>query len=53
MLNELLAELSGQKVEKVTEDSERDKYFTAKEAKEYGLVDDVLEKAPKSGGKKS
>ena len=45
-LNELLANLTGQTVERVTEDSERDKYFNAKEAKAYGLVDEVLEKTP-------
>ena len=43
MLNNLLAELTGQSVEQVTKDSERDKYFSAHEAKEYGLVDEVLE----------
>ncbi len=43
MLNELLAELTGQPVEQVTEDSERDKYFDAKAAAAYGLVDEVLE----------
>ncbi len=42
LLNELLAEHTGQTVERVTEDAERDKYFSAAEAKEYGLVDDVL-----------
>ncbi len=41
-LNEILAELTGQSVEQVTDDAERDKYFTAEEAKTYGLVDDVL-----------
>jgi len=42
-LTELLAKLTGQPVEKVAEDQERDKYFDAHEAKAYGLVDDVLE----------
>ena len=42
-LNDLMAELTGQSVEQVIEDSERDKYFSAGEAKEYGLVDEVLE----------
>ena len=41
-LNEILSEVSGQPLEKVQEDSERDLYFTAKEAKEYGIVDKVL-----------
>jgi ATP-dependent Clp protease protease subunit len=42
LLNELLASHTGQTVERVTEDGERDKYFSAEEAKEYGLVDEVL-----------
>ena len=41
MLNEILARHSGQKVEQVTKDAERDKYFSAAEAKAYGLVDEV------------
>ena len=41
-LNELLAKHTGQTVERVTEDSERDKFFSAQDAKAYGLVDDVL-----------
>ena len=42
-LTEILAAHTGQTVERVQEDSERDKYFNAGEAKEYGLVDTVLE----------
>jgi len=45
-LNEMLASFTGQPVEKVEEDSERDKFFTAQEAKDYGLVDQVIEKQP-------
>jgi ATP-dependent Clp protease protease subunit len=41
-LNELMSELTGQPVDRVNEDAERDKYFTAEEAKNYGLVDEVL-----------
>src|ERR1700744_3940217 len=41
-LTDLLAKLTGQPVERVAEDQERDKYFDAQEAKAYGLVDDVL-----------
>ncbi len=44
-LTELLAKLTGQPVERVAEDQERDKYFDAHEAKAYGLVDDVLEES--------
>lgn len=42
MLNGLLAKHSGQKVEKIKEDTERDYYMSAKEAVEYGLIDKVL-----------
>ncbi len=41
-LNEILAKCSGQPVERVEEDSERDKFFTAHEAVAYGLCDEVL-----------
>ena len=40
-LNEILAKHTGQTVERVAKDAERDKYFSAEEAKAYGLVDDV------------
>ena len=42
-LNEILAERTGQTVEKVREDTERDKFLTADEAKEYGLIDEVIQ----------
>jgi ATP-dependent Clp protease protease subunit len=43
-LNEIMAKHSGQKLEKVAEDTERDNFMSAAEAKEYGLIDDVIEK---------
>ncbi|MFG0257096.1 MAG: ClpP family protease [Phycisphaerales bacterium JB043] len=43
LLNEVLARHTGQSIENIEEHSDRDKYFTAQEAKEYGLVDDVIE----------
>lgn len=45
-LNEILAKHTGQPIEKVAEATDRDRYYTALEAKEFGLVDDVLTKAP-------
>ena len=42
-LNDIIARHTGQKVATVAEDGERDKYFTAAQAKEYGLVDEVFE----------
>lgn len=44
MLNELIAKHSGQDIEKVKIDTERDKFMTAKEAKEYGLIDKIIER---------
>jgi ATP-dependent Clp protease protease subunit len=41
-LNEIIARHTGQSVEQVAEDGDRDRYFTAEEAKEYGLVDEVF-----------
>lgn len=55
MLAEILAKHTGQTVEQVLADSERDKYFTAEEAKNYGIVDEVLSFDPtaKEKGKKT
>jgi ATP-dependent Clp protease protease subunit len=44
-LAERIAFHTGQPVERVEEDSDRDRWFTAHEAKEYGFVDAVIEKA--------
>ena len=41
-MNELLAQYTGQSVEKINADTERDNYMRAQEAKEYGLVDKVI-----------
>ena len=41
-LNELLAEATGQPIERINEDTERDRYLRAAEACEYGLVDKVI-----------
>lgn len=43
-LNEILARNTGQDVEKIAQDTERDFFMSAKEAQEYGLIDKVLEK---------
>jgi ATP-dependent Clp protease protease subunit len=47
-LEDMLARHTGQAVDKVRKDIERDKILTAEEAKEYGLVDAVLESRKKS-----
>ncbi len=47
MINEILAEHTGQPIEKIAAETERDRYMTAEEAKEYGLIDEVLHKGDK------
>jgi ATP-dependent Clp protease protease subunit len=42
LLNEILAKNTGQKVETVEKDSDRDNWMSAEEAKKYGLVDHIL-----------
>ena len=42
LLNEILARHTGKPIEQIEKETERDRYFTAAEAKEFGLVDDVL-----------
>lgn len=42
-LNQILAKHTGQDIEKVRQDTDRDYYMTAEEAKKYGLVDDILQ----------
>ncbi len=42
-LNELMADHSGQTIEKIEKDSDRDFFMSAAEAKEYGLIDRVIE----------
>lgn len=41
-LNRIFSELTGQPLEKIERDMERDHYMTAQDAKDYGIVDDVL-----------
>ncbi|MEZ4509974.1 MAG: ATP-dependent Clp endopeptidase proteolytic subunit ClpP [Eubacteriales bacterium] len=41
-LNEILSERTGQSVERVTQDTERDNYMSAEEARAYGLIDEVF-----------
>ncbi|WKD60601.1 ATP-dependent Clp protease proteolytic subunit 2 [Corynebacterium ciconiae DSM 44920] len=42
---ELIAEHTGQPVEQIVKDSDRDRWFTAQQAKDYGFVDHVIESA--------
>ncbi len=47
MINEILAKHTGLSVEKIAEETERDKYMSAAEALEYGLIDEVLKEPEK------
>ncbi|MFN0198812.1 MAG: ClpP family protease [Planctomycetaceae bacterium] len=47
VLNDILAKHTGQPIEVIAKDTERDRYLTAGQSKEYGLVDEVLIKAKK------
>src|SRR4051794_13655614 len=45
-LNEILAQHTGKPLEVIEAETERNRYFTAPEAKEFGLVDEILSKSP-------
>ncbi len=47
MINEILSKHTGQTVEKIAAETERDRYMTAVEAKQYGLIDEVLHEGDK------
>jgi len=49
-LNQILAYHTNQKVEKIAKDSDRNFFMSAQEAKDYGIVDEIM--APRSEGKK-
>jgi len=52
MINEILSKHTGQPVEKIASETERDRYMTADEALQYGLIDEVLhEERPKNKDK--
>ena len=52
VLNEIIAKHTGQTVDQVQEETERDRFMSAADAKEYGIVDEILEEIP-SGEKKN
>ena len=45
MMAERIAFHTGQSVERIEEDSDRDRWFTAEEAKDYGIIDEVIDRA--------
>jgi ATP-dependent Clp protease, protease subunit len=49
-LNELMAKHTGQSIEQVEKDTDRDRFMSAEEAKEYGLIDIVIENSAEIAG---
>ncbi|MGD0153932.1 MAG: ATP-dependent Clp endopeptidase proteolytic subunit ClpP [Thermacetogeniaceae bacterium] len=45
-LNQIMVELTGQPLEKIQHDTERDFFMSASEAKEYGIIDEVMTSRP-------
>lgn len=52
VINEILARHTGQPIERIARDTERDRYLSAIQAKEYGLVDEVVGHIPAAESKK-
>ena len=50
-VNEILAKHTGKTLKKVEQDTDRDNFLNAKEAKSYGIIDEILESRPSSNGK--
>ena len=46
VLNKVLSEHTGQKIKKIAGDTDRDYYMTAEDAKQYGIVDEIITKPP-------
>ncbi len=53
MINEILSKHTGQPIDRIAAETERDRYMTAEEAKEYGLIDEVLHEEDKEKKEKS
>jgi len=49
-LNQLLADHSGQSIEKVANDTERDYFMSGEEAKSYGIIDNIISRNTTAGG---
>ena len=50
-VNEILAKHTGKTLKKVEQDTDRDNFLNAKEAKAYGIIDEILESRPATNGK--
>jgi len=52
MINEILSKHTGQSIDKIAAETERDRYMTAEETREYGLIDEVLHEEEEKEEKK-
>ena len=52
LLNELMAKHTGRSVQQIEQETERDRYMSPMEAKEYGIVDEIVDTSPESKKKK-
>ena len=50
-VNEILAKHTGKTLKKIEQDTDRDNFLNAKEAKTYGIIDEILESRPSKNGK--
>ena len=50
-VNEILSKHTGKTLKKVEQDTDRDNFLNAKEAKTYGIIDEILERRPTTNGK--
>ena len=51
IINAILKKHTGQKLGRIEQDVERDYIMTAEQARKYGMIDEIIEKAPMSGGR--
>ncbi len=51
MIHDILSRHTGQAIEKIAAETERNRYMTAQEAREYGLIDEVLTEEDKNKDK--
>lgn len=51
-LNQILSDLTGQQLDKIKNDTERDYFMTSQQAKEYGLIDEIVVRKPALSGVK-
>jgi ATP-dependent Clp protease protease subunit len=50
-LNKILSNTTGQKLEKIATDTDRNYFMSSEEAKEYGIIDDVITQSPTTAKK--